>query len=1755
MAMTPSQLSIIVKSQGIEKATQDLDKLAKAAASVDAETKAFVIAQSKLAESNQKVSKSSEATARGVTTQELAMIKLHEAANKMNAVYDRQHAAQQKLVDNAFARALKEQEANTKKAEDALAKHNKELEKQAEALKKTSHHGNIFNNTLRSMTTAALAYMGVNFATGIFKSADAWASMQAKLSLATGSMNAAKVVQEDLYKISQDIRVPLEDTAKLYNRMVHPLMMMGKTSKDTTDMVSSMGYALKLSGATGQEAASAMLQFSQSMNAGRLNGGEFNSIAEASPNILRAIEAELVRTGRGAELSSQGLKKMAAEGQLTAKLVSEAMLRALPQWRKDFESLPLTVDGAITRIKNMWEKSIGNLAQDTGFAQNFTKLLGQLETAIPAFAKTIVTAFSLIIDYSGLLLKSLTAIAAIGLANWAYTSFMAVQGLSVGMKAATLATNTLAGSMALLQSSMMWFAGAAVGIGLIVKGYQELNKERMGLGEATSSLEDSHKKYIKELEAETSMLIKQVNLMREKRGESSRLIDPYEKSSTLKSEEALNELLTRKLDVQNKLAATQKEINNLQKATGTGSDSVELGRARRLEQLNAIVEESKKKLKGVSALELEEIGKKKMLEFAADKAQKDSAIARTKEAENKLNQMTQFKEKATDLFNQTKKLADAELAAGNISKQFYDDKIKAAERLRDAKQSAIRDITPELTNLDKVNKLMEEQNTLNKEWIADSAKKLTAGERFRIQVEAENASLEETLKRGTSQNKLLTELEKKQIRKTLATNKEAIAHAEIVDSLQKAREIDQDRSKRVNKAAVELSSEEARLAVLTRQLEIGEETNIAKQQQSIIEAEIALSAVIQTEKWGDELVLAQKTLKVRQDTLKVMQNQEIKDSATEEAKKYEDAYQAANKKISDGLYSAIGKGSENAIKKLTQDLKSWAARLVLSPIINPISQLGASIISPNAASAAGGIQNSLSQLGSVASGAYNFLSNPLTWGAQASTALATGIGEIGATMGSEFMLSVSSMMQGGASSGLAGTIASGLSGLATVAPYLAAAAVLYKGLSMGEKQKTGTTVTGNLGTQDLMRNVSWNQEGGFLRGDRSGVWSYGLSNSTAIQDGKAYTDPANMESDKALLNQLTSMYSAMKVASGEYAKALGLNAESIKNRTDSINFSFGKTAEETSTNISKAFEAINNSIAKELLGSLSELALQNETSGQTMARLATNITSTNAMFKALGYSLFSLDTAGIKAADAIVTLFGGLDKFQATASSYYDNFYNDIEKTKVKTDAVTKALKDLGKEMPTSREAFRLMVEQAKAAGNNELFVGLMKVSSAFAEVVQWADKAGDAVKEAVEKMDYNNTDPMFPDMSTLRDNAREVFNELSQTAQKWLSISKQASDVRASINTILWGNSATQDAAVKKSEKLWKMMATDITVEQKLSLAGELKDAILSKYQLERESVTKLIDFSKQLRTYVDGLKLGSLSPLTMTQKLAEARRQYETTLAKARAGDTTAQGALTGSASAYLEIAKTAYASGEAYQSIFTNITSTLESMTLDTRTADEKLIEINKAQEAELIKLVLQLNTVESVAASYYATTIQNMSSQLTLLQGIYTQMGVFDGVATELNGLPAEIAAALSGTFGRTSGEDYVKALYSKYANKTGNQIDQEGMQYWTREFELFGREYVLKAFQDSVAKTTRGVDVPPSPFAAPPMATARATQMTEQIATLKEEIVKLREDAQLQTIALMETLTLTSKQNADRIVEGTTEGMDKNNPNWNRVTIE
>jgi hypothetical protein len=93
---------------------------------------------------------------------------------------------------------------------------------------------------------------------------------------------------------------------------------------------------------------------------------------------------------------------------------------------------------------------------------------------------------------------------------------------------------------------------------------------------------------------------------------------------------------------------------------------------------------------------------------------------------------------------------------------------------------------------------------------------------------------------------------------------------------------------------------------------------------------------------------------------------------------------------------------------------------------------------------------------------------------------------------------------------------------------------------------------------------------------------------------------------------------------------------------------------------------------------------------------------------------------------------------------------------------------------------------------------------------------------------------------------------------------------------------------------------------------------------------------FQTGLQDFIGNLKSSDLSPLSAQAQLDAARAQYETTLAKAKAGDETARGNLTGVAQAYLSEAQGAYASSPAYAAIFADIVSTLEALALNGTTS---------------------------------------------------------------------------------------------------------------------------------------------------------------------------------------------------------------------------
>lgn len=212
---------------------------------------------------------------------------------------------------------------------------------------------------------------------------------------------------------------------------------------------------------------------------------------------------------------------------------------------------------------------------------------------------------------------------------------------------------------------------------------------------------------------------------------------------------------------------------------------------------------------------------------------------------------------------------------------------------------------------------------------------------------------------------------------------------------------------------------------------------------------------------------------VFQEGSQLEETEAFNESIRQSADKMENAFNASSRRIETGIYDAIAAGADRARKKIITDFKNWFARLVLEPVIKPISQLGASVINPNAPSAISNIGQTFNNIVSGGKNLYEMYTGGLS-SAYSSFALSSTGTSLGLSTVVPGMAEEAAMLAGLGGSGTGATLTTlGSIGstLATALPYVAAIGLLYKGLSMGDKQMTGQTVTGSLGTDILRANV------------------------------------------------------------------------------------------------------------------------------------------------------------------------------------------------------------------------------------------------------------------------------------------------------------------------------------------------------------------------------------------------------------------------------------------------------------------------------------------------------------------------------------------------------------------------------------------------------------------------------------------------------------------------------------------------------------
>lgn len=312
--------------------------------------------------------------------------------------------------------------------------------------KKAEKSASQLSGAFTTLKTAMAAVAGSMIVREFVQISDEMSLMNSRLKKATDSMAEFAAQQKALHAIARDTHADIKETIDLYAKLAPALKNIGKSTEDTNNMVSSFTKALQLGGASAEEAAAAIKQFGQAMGSGALRGDEFNSIAEASPTLLRYMAEGLgVNVGK--------LRELGSEGKLTAEALSSAFEKVKNRIDSDFAQMPVTVGKAFTDLRTEINLIVGNINEVSGATQTISGAITSFANALKENKDTIVGVVSGI----GTLVKHLGILGG---------TYLAVKGSMAAYAAMTktVAATTSAGVIQLtLMDRVLMKIGVTVG--------------------------------------------------------------------------------------------------------------------------------------------------------------------------------------------------------------------------------------------------------------------------------------------------------------------------------------------------------------------------------------------------------------------------------------------------------------------------------------------------------------------------------------------------------------------------------------------------------------------------------------------------------------------------------------------------------------------------------------------------------------------------------------------------------------------------------------------------------------------------------------------------------------------------------------------------------------------------------------------------------------------------------------------------------------------------------------------------------------------------------------------------------------------------------------------------------------------------------------------------------------------------------------------------------------------------------------------
>ena len=353
------------------------------------------------------------------------------ALNITISSFEALQAASSNAVDTSSIQAaraeLNKAEIAFNEVEQEIRQANEQQQKFNNEIRNGQDAANGLHNKFMKIAGTIGAVLGIKQIIGL---SDEITQTTARLNMINDGLQTTEQLQNMIFQSAQRSRASYADTADIVAKLGLRAGDAFASNAETIAFAENLNKMFVVAGASQQEMASASLQLTQALGSGVLRGEELNAVFEAAPNIIQTIADYL-------DVPIGQIRDMAAEGQITADIVKNAILSSTKEINQQFESMPMTFAQIWTMIKNealMAFQPVLQRMNEIGNSERFNILINNLINGIVILTTVAAELFDIITSIAGVISD-----------NWSWLEpiVWGIVGAFIAYNAVALITNAI----------------------------------------------------------------------------------------------------------------------------------------------------------------------------------------------------------------------------------------------------------------------------------------------------------------------------------------------------------------------------------------------------------------------------------------------------------------------------------------------------------------------------------------------------------------------------------------------------------------------------------------------------------------------------------------------------------------------------------------------------------------------------------------------------------------------------------------------------------------------------------------------------------------------------------------------------------------------------------------------------------------------------------------------------------------------------------------------------------------------------------------------------------------------------------------------------------------------------------------------------------------------------------------------------------------------------------------------------------------